>query len=93
MAVFRKESSLPPTSDAAAIAPDPAMCPFCGRHCRVALARSMPPAVVKAYEAARVYSMAMCEEGAAAEHLKFGASYADVIVARVQLVRGMADSR
>jgi hypothetical protein len=74
--------------------PDPvsstAACPFCGRQCRVAVSRSMPRQVVTAYEQAGLDYMRTCDAGAVAESHALGASYADVITARIQRVLGAA---
>jgi hypothetical protein len=71
----------------------PGICPYCGRRCRVPVTRMMPAKVQAAYEAAGVFDMATCVGGAAAEKMKFGASYADVIDARVREVMPQPDQR
>ncbi len=62
----------------------PEICPYCGRRCRVPVTRMMPPKVQIAYEAANKFDMATCIGGAAAESRQLGASYNDVIEARVR---------
>jgi hypothetical protein len=59
-------------------------CPFCGRMCQTPVSASMPREVVEAYKRAKRGTMRTCEFGAADDYRKLGASYADVIAARLQ---------
>jgi hypothetical protein len=80
-------------AEAKATSTTPEICPYCGRRCRVPVTRMMPQKVQTAFEAASVFDMATCMGGAAAEKMKFGASYADVIDARVREVMSKPDGQ
>jgi hypothetical protein len=81
-------------AEAKATSTTPGICPYCGRRCRVPVTRMMPQKVQTAFEAANIFDMATCIGGAAVEKMKLGASYADVIDARVrEVMQSQPDQR